>query len=80
MTDEEKQLLEGIDKKLDAVIDFFNIAGEKRPSPRELEDWARDAVGKHRRRKELKSSPKTGKVVPISRKGDRKDERETSQG
>jgi hypothetical protein len=77
MTPEEKQLLEGIDKKLDKVIDFFNINADKRPSPKELEDWAQDVVAKHHKRKELKSSPGMGKVLPITRKGGRKDERET---
>jgi hypothetical protein len=80
MTQEEKQLLEGIDKKLDTIIDFWNMKGEKRPTARELQEWAKDAMGKHRRRKELKSSPGMGRVLPITRKGDRKDERETGKG
>ncbi len=80
MTLEEKQLLEGIDRKLDTIIDFFNMNGEKRQSPRELADWAKDVMAKHQKRKELKSSPGMGRVLPIKRKGDRKDGRETSQG
>jgi hypothetical protein len=77
MTDEEKQLLGRVERKLDLIIEFFNMTGEKRPSPRELEDWAKDVVGKHRGRKGLKSFPGMGRVLPIKRKGDRKDERET---
>ena len=80
MTSEYREFLERFEKKLDIIIGFFNMTGEKRPSPKELEDWAKSEVAKHNERKRLKSSPQMGKVLPIKRKGDRKDECETSQG
>ncbi len=80
MTTEEKQRLERIEKKLDIVIDRFNLDGKGRESPKDLEAWAKDAVSKYRKRKKLKSSPEMGKVLPLSGRGTEKDEREKSQG
>ena len=79
MTPEVKQLLEGIEKKLNIIINGFGLDGNARESPRELEDWAKDAMSKYRNRKKLKSFPEMGKVLPLSGKEIGKDEREKSQ-
>ncbi len=80
MTPEEKQRLERIEKKLDIIIDGFCLNVKGQASPKEIENWAKGVVSKYHERKKLKSSPEMGKVLTLSGKETRKDEREKSQG
>lgn len=80
MTTEEIQRLERLEKKLNIIIRGFNLDADGRESPKDIENWAKDVVSKYRKRKNLKSSSEMGKVLPLSGKETRKDEREKSQG